>query len=90
MSDFYNTYVRQYQHNQFQYWLLLMMASVMKRVVSGRYEETTTCIVNNRMRPRSYSLWSRSTLRENRCGCSYSLGSELHVVRKLLWVVHRI
>ncbi|CDJ62178.1 hypothetical protein, conserved [Eimeria necatrix] len=36
MSDFYNTYVRQYQHNQFQYWLLLMMASVMKRVVSGR------------------------------------------------------
>ncbi|CDJ28009.1 uncharacterized protein EMH_0036880 [Eimeria mitis] len=36
MNDFYNTYVRQYQHNQFQYWLLLMMASVMKRVVSSR------------------------------------------------------
>ena len=41
MNDFYNTYVRQYQHNQFQYWLLLMMASVMKRVVSSRYGEVT-------------------------------------------------
>ncbi|KAL8451449.1 hypothetical protein Emag_002671 [Eimeria magna] len=36
MTDFYDTYVEQYQQIQFQCWLLLMMASVMKRIVSSR------------------------------------------------------
>ncbi|KAL8439405.1 hypothetical protein Efla_007598 [Eimeria flavescens] len=36
MADFYDTYVEQYQQIQFQCWLLLMMASVMKRIVSSR------------------------------------------------------
>ncbi|OEH78679.1 hypothetical protein cyc_02293 [Cyclospora cayetanensis] len=36
MSGFYNTYVWQYQLNQVQYWMLMMMASIMKRIVSIR------------------------------------------------------